>query len=251
MATFGWMTTNPNWDEDSVGGLSSIRLLLRWLATEDNAARWLASGGKMDGSRTAIALEIHAFMVSHGIDYRSASSINNRLWVLTRQLQTAENWLARKGLRDYDANEEAKRTVLRFSPYYLETKSLLLHLKRRQPVAMRSPSLYDESSTEAELESETTDDDELRNVVLRKRGASRNSLPASKRTRTDFQSLNRGLKSNCCVALFEAEPEERREFFSIELQVKRDEAVLVRAKARKELLDLGVSLAEVDRLLPL
>lgn len=53
------------------------------------------------------------------------------------------------------------------------------------------------------------------------------------------------------VIALKAEPEERREFFKLELQVKRDQAICVRAKARKELFDMGMSSEDVDRLLPL
>lgn len=73
----------------------------------------------------------------------------------------------------------------------------------------------------------------------------------SKRIRVEPQSREVKTEDTKCVAVLEAEPDERCEFFELELQVKRDHAICVRAKVRKELLDLGVPLDAVDRLLPL
>lgn len=53
------------------------------------------------------------------------------------------------------------------------------------------------------------------------------------------------------LSLLEAENDVRHELLKLELQAKRDEAICVRVKARKELLALGVSIEDVDRLMPL
>ncbi|GMF46036.1 unnamed protein product [Phytophthora fragariaefolia] len=66
------------------------------------------------------------------------------------------------------------------------------------------------------------------------------------------QSLQRAkLEGTKCVAVLDAEPEERPGFFKLEPQVKRVEAILVRTLARMELMNIGVSLQDIDQLLPL
>ncbi|GMF12393.1 unnamed protein product [Phytophthora lilii] len=75
---------------------------------------------------------------------------------------------------------------------------------------------------------------------------------ARKRLRFEHSESNKMYHDHTERAdLVDAESDVRRELLRLEVQVKRDEAICVRVKARSELLALGVSSTVVDRLLPL
>ncbi|KAG6617754.1 uncharacterized protein IUM83_09593 [Phytophthora cinnamomi] len=243
---------NPGWDEDGVAdGPSSMEVLLRWLRTGSNAERWVDSAGKMDGSRMELAYEAQDFMGLYGISYRTPHGIRARLLALEKGLRSAEVWMKSRGLRHHDVSEKTERAVLQMCPHYVEIKSLLRPTKRLSSDALRGPNYCyqeDVASTEGETEGHSSDD---AGGSLGKRGRPERCIDVSKRARVETQLKHMKAERASCVAVLEPEPDERREFFQLELQVKRDNAVCVRAKARKELLDLGVPPEHVDRLLPL
>ncbi|EGZ20910.1 hypothetical protein PHYSODRAFT_497127, partial [Phytophthora sojae] len=75
-----------SWDADGVdGGPSSMEVLLEWLSTSRNAARWRRSAGKADGSRAEMTHEIYDMLRSYDIDHRTPCSVRSRLWTLERQ----------------------------------------------------------------------------------------------------------------------------------------------------------------------
>ncbi|KAE9013331.1 hypothetical protein PR001_g14140 [Phytophthora rubi] len=237
---------NPGWDED--GGPSSMEVLLDWLRAGDNAQRWMDSAGKIDGSRLELTHEIHDFMRKYGINYRTPSSIRIRVLTLEHQLHHAETWMRSRGLRRHDASEKTEQTVLQMCPYYAEIKSLL----RTKKPSSETPRAHQESYYQEEVAS-TEEEPEVDESggSSRKRGSIGECPDVSKRMRIEPQLQHVQAEGSSAVVLLEAEPDERREFFELELQVKRDHAICVRAKARNELLELGVPLDDVDRLLPL
>ncbi|KAG6617761.1 uncharacterized protein IUM83_09594 [Phytophthora cinnamomi] len=252
-----------NWESDGVGGgPSSMEVLLEWLSMAGNAARWRRSAGKGDGSRSEITHEICDVLLSYDIDYRTPSSIGARLWALERQLDEADEWLKRRGLRNYDVSRRTEDAVLQMCPYYPEIKPLL---RPMQPASAARPrvnrfTIYSNdkgSAGDMEYHSSSSSDDDEEELpkVGTKREASFGPHALhpedSKRARIDQTLQTVKLEDTKCVAVLEADPDERREFFKLELQVKRDEAILMRAKARKEMLDLGVPLHDINRLLPL
>ncbi|KAH7476236.1 hypothetical protein KRP22_000079 [Phytophthora ramorum] len=251
----------PSWDDDGVSdGPSSMDVLLQWLEAPGNAARWLKSAGKGDGSRLEMTYEISDRLLGHGINYRTIGSINARLWTLENQLQNAERWLRSRGLRHYNASKMTEREVLHMCPYYPEIEPLLrpmrsaaISVSEGAPTAalvFQTDCREDEdvgSNAGVGFRSSDEEEDELAKVGFKRGGCLELHDEEPKRARVEHQ-LQGGAK---CVALLKAEPDERREFFKLELQVKRDQAILVRAKARKELLDMGVSTDDVNRLMPL
>jgi hypothetical protein len=252
---------NRNWDEDRVGGgPSSIEVLLEWLEMDGNAARWQRSAGKGKGARIGMVDEVLDLLLSYGINHRTAGGISARLYLLEHQLEQADVWLQSRGLRNYDVSRKTEDAVLRICPYYPELKPLFRSM-RPAPVAKQVEPSVRRRSHSAVSEAESTrgfeypsssDDDEMPKGGTARGGVGGpHALPEAKRARVEDKLEKVKLEDTKCVAILEAEPDERREFFRLELQVKRDEAILVRAKARKELLDMGVAAADVDRLLPL
>ncbi|GMF12395.1 unnamed protein product [Phytophthora lilii] len=248
-----------SWDDDGVGGgPSSMEVLLKWLSMSGNAMRWRRSAGKGDGSRIEMTNEIYDMLLSYGIYYRSLGGIGSKLWLLEHQLDQAENWLKSRGLRHFDVSRKTEDAVLHMCPYYPEIKPLLRPKRAApiEPVARATSYSSEESDTDARDDAgcySSSDDDVELPKVGSKRPAGGPHAPDqdNKRARLQDQLDKVKLEDTKCVAVLEAEPNERREFFKLELQIKRDQAILVRAKARKEMMDIGIPLNEINRLLPL
>ncbi|PLW56575.1 hypothetical protein PCANC_01468 [Puccinia coronata f. sp. avenae] len=67
-----------SWEKDSEAGVSSIRILLDWLAVEGNYWRW--RGNKKHGStKSALANKILALMVDAGITHQDNKGIQTRI----------------------------------------------------------------------------------------------------------------------------------------------------------------------------
>ncbi|ETO85145.1 hypothetical protein F444_01053 [Phytophthora nicotianae P1976] len=223
---------NSKWNSDDVNGRpSSLNVLLKWIVTSDNAARWQEAARKADGSRLELATEIYDLLLTYGITYRTARGAESKLRALEEQFDNAESWLMRKGIRHFQDTAEAERAVLQLCPAYSTIEPVL-----------RSAQLSTVSTTSGN-----------KAIDIRFKPTARNLTPmlsGSKRGRNEHTQEAGGKKMMSVVAL-EAESDERRKFFKFELQIKRDEAVLVRARVRKELLDFGLPRSDVDRLLPL
>ncbi|KAG7393339.1 hypothetical protein PHYPSEUDO_009543 [Phytophthora pseudosyringae] len=228
--------TSSKWDSDAVDGRpSSLNVLLKWIVTPGNAVRWQEAARKTDGSRWELASEIYDLLLTHGIAYRTPGGTDSKLRALEEQFDKAENWLLSKGIRNFQDSLEAESVVLHLCPVY---PMIVPVLRSAQRSAVAST-----PQTSPNMEIDVRFKPTVQKLALAR-------LSGSKRTRSGPSQPTDVAEVNPVVVL-EAEPEERREFFKLELQVKRDEAVLVRAKARKELLDMGLPLFDVDRLLPL
>lgn len=238
-----------------------MEVLLEWLSTSRNAARWRRSAGKADGSRAEMTHEIYDMLRSYDIDHRTPCSVRSRLWTLERQLDEADEWLKSRELRNYDVSRRTEDAVLQMCPYYPEVKPLLRPAQPAPAAQLARPRAYsseDDNGGDAGYHSSnssstSSDEVELPNVGYKREASYGPHVlhpEGPKRARIDDTLTKVKVEDTKCVAVLEAEPEECREFFKLELQVKRDEAIVARAKARKEMMDMGVPLADIDRLLP-
>ncbi|KAG2774410.1 hypothetical protein PC129_g5419 [Phytophthora cactorum] len=234
------------WDEDAVdGGPSSMELLLVWLRRDNNAARWRQAIERR--MQATIARKVHEFFVDHGITHRTVSGIRSKLWQLGRQVGEADDWLASKGLLHVDGNEKARRTVMRLCPDYLEVAPFL---RFALPRIATSPHVYGCETNHATSRRRLAKNQKLRRVdggpgeCLERHQTSRRVRTRCHNRHDDNTGIDRG-------AWQEMELHHRRELLRLELQIKRDQAVSVRVKIRKELLDLDLSLQEINQLLPL
>ncbi|KAK1941776.1 Thymidine kinase [Phytophthora citrophthora] len=252
------------WDTDGINGSpSSLDLILRWLAAPGNAARWLQStrtlGERMriskeihklflghgiehrtrksiyrnagrwheavrkaDGSRWELAVEIYDLLLIHGIPYRSRESVEAKLRLLEEQFDKAENWLIKKGFDHYQDSAAVESLVVQLCPAYATIEPALRNSQfpGHRPDANMKIDIRFKPATQT------------RPVP---------SLSGSKRVRNERPLQPEvDIRNSKRVLVLEANREERQEFFKLELQVKRDEALLVRARARKELLDMGL-----------
>ncbi|KAG2774411.1 hypothetical protein PC129_g5420 [Phytophthora cactorum] len=221
--------TNSKWDSDGVNGRpSSLNLLLKWIVTPGNAARWQEAARKADGSRLVLAAEIYDLLLTYGITYRTVRGAESKLRALEDQFDKAESWLVSKGIQN---TTEVESVVLQLCPVY-----------RKIEPPLRSAQRTAVSPTSCNREIDIRFRPTVQNLAAR--------LSGSKRGRNEHTQQTSAQEMLPVVAL-EAEPEERRELLKLELQIKRDEAVLVRAKVRKEVLEMGLPRNDVDRLLPL
>ncbi|KAG3108408.1 hypothetical protein PI124_g7453 [Phytophthora idaei] len=204
------------WDEDGVNGRpSSMEILLQWLSDHVNAERWQESSGERD----VVVNAIYDSLLAHGIKHRSRGSVDVKVRELMHSFEKVEHWLQRKGIR-YLPGPNSSR--------FVGVASSQSH--SRDEVSARTVNDLEHSDDVAELDI-GSDNGET--------------------TRVKLNDGKTGMHDADRRRLLEAETAVRRELFKIELQAKRDEAICVRVKSRKELLDLGVTSEEVDRLMPL
>ncbi|KAL3668476.1 hypothetical protein V7S43_006559 [Phytophthora oleae] len=233
-AYVGFSGSGSKWDSDAGDGRpSSLNVLLKWVLTPGNAGRWHESVRKADGSRWELASEIYDLLLIHGIPYRSRDSVESKLRLLEEQFDKAENWMIREGIDHYQDTAEAERIVVQFCPVYATIESALR--------SSRLPGNQPDANMKIDIRFKP---------AAKTRPVS--SLSRSKRVRNEHpQQPDADVRNTKRVVVLEAKPEASQEFFKLELQMKRDEAVLVRARARKELLEMGLPCNEVDRLMPL
>ncbi|EGZ20911.1 hypothetical protein PHYSODRAFT_491385 [Phytophthora sojae] len=202
------------WDSDAANGRpSSLDVLLEWLVVPGNAERWCVASGKHDGSQSILASEVYDLLLVHGITYRSRRSVVRKLRWWEEQFDKAESLLRKSGIQQFDDSAEAERMVLRMCPAYPQIASVFRSARQSPEVVSKRVHTRGKSDT----------------------------MKRSKRVQGNAEQ----------ASLRDAEISVRRELYKMELQAKRDEAICVRVTARKDLLELGVSVAEVDRLMPL
>ncbi|KAK1941778.1 hypothetical protein P3T76_006842 [Phytophthora citrophthora] len=252
-----------SWDEDGVdGGPSSMELLLEWLSMPGNASRWrkAAGNGRKRETRTDLIDEIHDLLLSYGIKHRTSGSIWGRIYLLECELEKAQSWLKAKGVRDYDDSRETEDAVLKLCPYYPAISPLLLlppprsTPQRARNNVYRNDTYCSDDDKAAVFHSSSEDEEELPKLGFKRTRVSPHERyldDGIKRARVEENSHGIKLEDTKSSTVLVSELDERREMFKLELQVKRDEALVVRAKARKELRDAGVPFATIERLLPL
>ncbi|KAG2774412.1 hypothetical protein PC129_g5421 [Phytophthora cactorum] len=225
------------WDEDGVNGRpSSMEILLQWLSDHVNAERWQESSSERD----VVVNAIYDSLLARGIKHRSRGSVDVKVRELMHSFEKVEHWLQRKGIRYLDRNTRAECKVLKACPYYRELSSLL---QSSRFVGVASSQSHSRDEVSARMVNNLEHSDDVAELDI--------GSDNGETTRVKLNDGKTGMHDADRRCLLEAETAVRHELFKIELQAKRDEAICVRVKSRKELLDLGVTSEEVDRLMPL
>ncbi|KAG7393337.1 hypothetical protein PHYPSEUDO_009541 [Phytophthora pseudosyringae] len=237
------------WDEDGVGGsASSMAVLLQWLSEPGNAECWQRSSGKREETRRILVKEIHESLLAHGIKHRTRGSVDIQICELMHSFEKVERWLQRKGLRHLEPNSRAEHKVVKACPYYRELSHVLNSSRSAADASSQTHRRYEVSTGTAKDVGYSDEDEAGLPDIDSKR------VPSSDKGKRagmehDYDHVEMGDADR--TRLLEAEKAVRRELFKVELQSKSDEAICVRVKSRMELLDLGISIDEVDRLMPL
>ncbi|KAJ0398420.1 hypothetical protein ATCC90586_003562 [Pythium insidiosum] len=87
------------WDSDNAtpDGKTSIGVLLEWLTTPGNYARWCDGKGQAGETREKLCSEINAALRSHGILHRENANIRTQISELERAFDAAVMWLVDQG----------------------------------------------------------------------------------------------------------------------------------------------------------
>ncbi|KAL4159535.1 hypothetical protein PRNP1_000112 [Phytophthora ramorum] len=108
------------WDSDSStrGGKTSIGILLEWLTTPGNYARWRDGKSQTGETRETLCSEIKNNMRQHGIHHRENANIRTQISELERSFDAARTWLKENSLDPYafkrvaeDATDEETAAV--------------------------------------------------------------------------------------------------------------------------------------------
>jgi len=100
------------WKKDAATpeGKSSLDIVLEWLTSGTNYARW--RGDSSGITKDALASEIVARMVAEKITYRSNKDIQTKINDIQSAYNRARDWLANTGQGIKDAGEEgAEKTI--------------------------------------------------------------------------------------------------------------------------------------------
>ncbi|RLN52789.1 hypothetical protein BBJ29_000745 [Phytophthora kernoviae] len=241
-----------SWTTDHVetSGKSSLGVLLDWLAAPNNYTRWRSSNRSSE-SRRIVADEIVQLLHSAGLVHRTATQVVAKVTELERSYREAAERLAstKRELEEAQgtpAERNLHRVLERHCRYFallqpiMKDKAVgpqpkkrpLLSTKRKamrvQQPPRKTKTRVMESISVMQLEEEQED---------RRIGAVRDLVqPAALRS---IQEIDLE-KARVELTLRQ-----------LEVQMARDKALVMRTKARSELLEQGVSRGEVDRLMPL
>ncbi|POW14500.1 hypothetical protein PSTT_02941, partial [Puccinia striiformis] len=83
------------WDKDSVNGITSIQILLNWLAIDRNFASWC--GNKTGSTKQAMANEIVALLVEAGITHQNQKGVLTKIGELQLLYQKASDFHCHTG----------------------------------------------------------------------------------------------------------------------------------------------------------
>ena len=84
------------WDKDGTDGISSIRILLDWLAAEGNYERWRGDN-KKGLTKAGLANEILELMKAAGITHRDSKGIQTKVQELQTAYGKASDFLCNSG----------------------------------------------------------------------------------------------------------------------------------------------------------
>ncbi|EHS64037.1 uncharacterized protein PGTG_22001 [Puccinia graminis f. sp. tritici CRL 75-36-700-3] len=118
-----------SWEKDGVDGFSSIRILIEWLTSDGNFKRW--RGKKGNGlNKEALASEVVALMVSHGIHHRNNKDIRTKIQELQDNYSSACNWLRNtgSGVLDEDianGTDNVRAAVIKRCKYFYDLDEVM------------------------------------------------------------------------------------------------------------------------------
>lgn len=104
------------WEEDGVdGGPSSIDVILNWLTTNGNFARW--KGEKGGVSKQKLCSEIVGRLNEVGISHRNPNDVRTKLQDILNSYNKAQDWSAKTGEGIRAEDEEGAEATIKGKHY--------------------------------------------------------------------------------------------------------------------------------------
>lgn len=133
------------WDSDAAtrDGMTSIGVLLAWLAAPGNYERWRDGKSQFGETREALCSQIKAEMARHGILHRENANIRTHLSELERSFDNATAWLTQNGFggrlpaANASGAQEVEAHVLRLCRYF-HTLEPVMGVAARSPASAMS-----------------------------------------------------------------------------------------------------------------
>ncbi|KAG7381908.1 hypothetical protein PHYPSEUDO_005490 [Phytophthora pseudosyringae] len=260
------------WDRDGVNdGKSSLQVVLDWLSTETNYNKWRGSDRNNGNTKEALLKEIVAELRAVGFAHRATGDVREKINTIEKQFREAVDFQAQTGAGITSAST-LRGEILKRCPYYYQLTAVF----ESRPSAR--PRVTSDDIDDAEAASDGSSA-----IVQRgeKRPLAFDEDADSKRLKADPVEKLLAQQGKACklradkarrmLQLHENElqlkkrevqlKEDRNERESaqadvelalkrVQLEVAQREAVVQLLLARQKLLDVGVSVAEVDLLLP-
>lgn len=251
---------------------SSIQILLDWIKSNDNNERWKSGRS----SRKHLKAEAMRPLLVNGIESRSKAEINAKIRSLEKSMTLAKRLLTENGLRglvsiDLCTNMQLAVQILRCCPYFRELAPVMTpaedqqrFLSQRQSSALLVSNLKPGSTvfspsqtsiggnnvtdyTAAEVAADTSMGDYGERFefigVKQESGVQQVSDPSA-------QNIVHEVPSQDQILVEHLQLEAEQDRYDFERKKRRIELVVEKTLARQKLLQAGVSLEDVNRLLP-
>ncbi|KAG9417072.1 hypothetical protein AC1031_001460 [Aphanomyces cochlioides] len=227
------------WTTDAIaGGKSSMDILVSWLTTEGNYARW-KGGDKHSGStKTTLAGQINLMMKKSGIHNRMAKDIIQKISTIESSYKEAKEWKENTGQGIEDESTICNE-LQRICPYYFVLDDVM----------------RDRASTSALFTNETLEDDDDENEEKReKRRRIQSSMddPTDERNKKksyaqakfdEWSDLN---KRAFEFKLHELERRNAIESKRLDVETKREERLAEETRLNVRLLAIQANSAELE-----
>ncbi|KAF4042971.1 hypothetical protein GN244_ATG04713 [Phytophthora infestans] len=108
------------WDRDGVaGGPSSIKVLLDWLTSERNYAKWKGEDGSYGSTKEALCEVIIDKLKEVGITHRKPADVRDKIRYLEKQFRRAVEWTTNAGQGVSD-DTTIRPAILQLCPCYYQ-----------------------------------------------------------------------------------------------------------------------------------
>lgn len=247
------------WDSDRVKSKSSLDVLLEWITTGDNYARW------QDRSlqKKTLCEEIQTLLLEQGIKHRSEQDIHKKIQALEKSVKAAKRLIMHSGNDgsitsiEHFHNDSLEQKILKECPIFntlapvmvphiqIETRSLA---KRQRRDAGGAASVLTTQSTEYEQEVENGTGPD---GILESSGATeKDALYAESDSDTTLVDETNALQRQDIREQFELKRAKRKLEYQ-ESKVKVEMVLVVeREMCRQRLVNAGISSDDVESVLP-
>lgn len=263
-----------SWQSDHVRDKSSLDVLLSWLTSKSNYARWKESrqpSGRF--SNAEVCTEIRNLMRAQGIQHRSNNSIRRKVLLLEDSIAKAHKFLVSKGLGRLetlgDCEQELKYKILRLCPEFERLSPVVgAYRFRHKPefpseTQSRRPTASPAIAQKKKRARDTSIDEDAQDSFTAPKRRAVSSSPRNSGQDPEFhrRKTSHDVEVGIKQAWLQLEREKRKFELEVaqtkmrlELSVAQEQQesalVVVRALARQKLLNAGISKDEVDVLLP-
>ncbi|KAG2902671.1 hypothetical protein PC129_g10092 [Phytophthora cactorum] len=113
------------WDRDGVdGGPSSMKVLLDWLTTDGNYARWKGDDGSSGSTKEVLCGIIIGKLKDAGINHRKSADVRDKIRYLEKQFRRATDWMANAGQGATD-DISIRSAILQLCPCYYKLSHVM------------------------------------------------------------------------------------------------------------------------------